>query len=704
MTNNYFNRELSWLRFNGRVLEEAQTEQLPLFERLRFVAIFNSNLDEFYMVRVGSLIDQVLFSADNKTGLTSKQQLDAINSAVKKLYPLKDETYSGIMKSMSAIGYYQVQYNELDGGEKRIVKDYFGREILPLLSPQIIDPHHPFPHFENKRIYIAVRLNVKSGNQFGIVPLPFGIDRIYFIPESKKFILAEDIIYKFAEEIFNESNMIGKLIFRCTRNADVEINESLFEDDAEYVKFMRDITKKRNKLSPVRFEYYNSHDNEICKYLLSKLKLIDDSCFYSASPFDLSFINMIDEKFDEQMKRRMLFEPLRPQWPAALKHDKSMMAQVAEKDVLLSYPFHSVRPFIDLLREAAEDKNVVSIKITLYRLGKQSQVVQYLCAAAENGKDVTVVIELRARFDEQNNINWSSVFEEAGCNIIYGVDEYKVHSKILLITKKTNQGIKHIVHFSTGNYNEQTSRLYTDLGVLTYNQEIGNDALQFFHNITIANVNGKYKHLLVSPMGIKQGFIELIEAESQKAKTGKPARIIAKMNSLTDKNIIDALIDASRCGVKISLIIRGICCLKPGIEGVTDNIEVRSIVGRFLEHSRIYYFGEGENARVYISSADMMTRNTEHRIEIAAPILDKHIKEKLYEMLTVLLSDNVKARKLLPDGNYAKVNDENPALDSQLYFYNEAYRQAEQNSDETVVKAKKVNVLFSKIKKMFSRK
>jgi polyphosphate kinase len=703
MSDYYFNRELSWLKFNKRVLEEAQTRQLPLFERLKFVSIFTSNLDEFYMVRVGSLVDKVLFSADNKTGLNSKQQLEAINAYVREQYPIKDYIYDDIMKSMASIGYYQVQYNELDGGEKRLAKEHFEQEIMPLLSPQIIGSHHPFPNFENKHIYIAVKLNTKETSFYGVIPLSLSIDRIYFIPSSRKFILAEDLIYKFAEDIFGENKIDGKLIFRVTRNADVEINESLFDDDAEYVQFMREITKKRGKLSPVRLEYYNSQDPDIFKYLLTKLKLVADSCFYSASPFDLNFIGLIDEKLTDKMKLRLVYEPLKPQWSPLIDRKRSITEQIQQKDVLLSHPYNSVRPLLDLLRESAEDKNVVSIKITLYRLGKQSQIVQYLCLAAENGKDVTVVIELRARFDEQNNINWSGVLEEAGCKLIYGVDEYKVHSKIMLITRRTNNGIRHIVHLATGNYNEQTARLYTDLGLMTYNQDIASDAVIFFQNITVANVEGKYKHLLVSPWGIKNGFIELISKQATLAKEGKPARIIVKMNSFTDKNLIDAMIEASKCGVKISLIIRGICCLCPGIEGVTDNIEVISIVGRFLEHSRVYCFGEGANAKVYISSADLMTRNTEHRVEIAAPIYDAQIKEKLFDMLSIMLRDNVKASKLLSDGNYVKVNNSEEPLDSQLYFYCEAYANAEKIHNNAEYNLKRKSVI-DKIKRLLNNR
>lgn len=696
----YFNRELSWLKFNKRVLEEAQTRQLPLFERLKFVSIFTSNLDEFYMVRVGSLVDNVLFSVDNKTGLTAMQQLDAINAYVRELYPIKDFIYDDIMKNMASIGYYQVQYNELDGGEKRLAKEHFEQEIMPLLSPQIIGSHHPFPSFENKHIYIAVKLNTKETSFYGVIPLSQSIDRIYFIPNSKKFILAEDLIYKFAENIFGENKIVGKLIFRVTRNADVQINESLFDDDAEYVQFMRDITKKRGKLSPVRLECYKNKDDDICKYLLSKINLDSDSCFYSGSPFDFNFIGLIDEKLTDKMKLRLIYEPLKPQWSPLIDKTRSITEQIQEKDVFLSHPYNSIRPLVDLLREAADDKNVVSIKITLYRLGKQSQIVQYLCLAADNGKDVTVVIELRARFDEQNNINWSSVLEEAGCKLIYGVDEYKVHSKIMLITRRTNQGIRHIVHLATGNYNEQTARLYTDIGLMTYNQDIGNDAVTFFHNMTVANVDGKYKHLLVSPWGIKNGFIELINQQAQLAKEGKPARIIVKMNSFTDKNLIDAMIEASKCGVRISLIIRGICCLCPGIEGISDNIEVISIVGRFLEHSRVYYFGEGDNAKVYISSADLMTRNTEHRVEIAVPIYDTQIKERLFYILNIMLRDNVKASKLLSDGNYVKVNNGEEPLDSQMFFYYEAYTNAQKTHSNTEDNLKRKSVI-DRIKRLF---
>lgn len=689
----YFNRELSWLRFNERVLGEAFDPQTPLFERLRFVSIFTSNLDEFYMVRVGSLYDQTLIgnkTVDNKSGMTASEQINAVNEVVHELYPQRDKAYAEAMKSFYGTAPYHTQLKTLDGGFRRIIKDFFEREVLPLLSPQIIDAKHPFPHLENKKTYISVRLKSKNGDLFGLIPLPGGVDRIYPIPGKNSFLLIEDILLKYADLVFGIYKVESKAVFRVTRNADFEVSEGLLDEDTDYRSYMSDILKKRSRLSPVRFETNDSGDFAMTDFFLSKLGLDKSQCFESASPLDMSFVSKLEDQFEPQALKKLIYPTARPQWPASLSHGK-IIPQVLSQDVLLLYPYESMRPFIDLVREASEDKNVVSIKITLYRVGAQSQIVQILCAAAENGKDVTVLIELRARFDEQNNINWANLMEEAGCHIIYGVGDYKVHSKIMLITRKADRRLQYITHIGTGNYNESTARIYTDLNIITSDMSIGEDAVEFFHNLTISNIEGNYHRLLVSPTGLKSGIIALIRREAQKAQEGHHARIIAKMNSLTDKDVIDEFIEASRSGVKISLIIRGICCLRPGVAGSTENIEVRSIVGRYLEHARVYCFGEGEDMKLYISSADMMTRNTTRRVEIAAPVLDRKIAADIHSMLETMLMDNVKARIIDSDGVYNTIDGSGEPLDSQMYFYNLSVKRASATTPEKPPKTYKLN-------------
>lgn len=680
----YFNRELSWIKFNERVLEESIDLRNPLFERLKFLSIYASNLDEFYMVRVGSLFDQMLIgdgNFENKTYMSPKQQIDAINHEVSILSPLRDKIYSQIMRDLAPTAIVHTRFKKLSKEDRQAVKEYFIQQVLPLLSPQIIDTRHPFPNIENKVIYIASCLVKKEKVLYGVVPLPHDLDRIYTLPDKTRFLLLEDIILNYADLVFTTYNIHSKTVIRVTRNADLDIDDDWFAENSEYVNYMNDIIKTRKRLSPVRFETGKCKSNEITKFFLSKLKLERSQSFKLNSPLDLSFVYDLEDYFDAEAKNKLSYSPLKPQWPVCFKHD-NIMEQILQKDMLLSFPYESMQPFVELVREASQDVNVISIKITLYRISIQSLIAQYLCDAAENGKEVIVAVELQARFDEQNNLHWSKVMEQAGCELIYGVAEYKVHSKIMLITRKTSQGIQYITHIGTGNYNEQTARQYTDIGILTANKEIGDDAVKFFQNLAIGNIDGEYKYLLVSPTGLKSGIIQLIQNEIEKAANGKPARIVAKMNSLTDKDVIDKLIAASQAGVKISLIVRGICCLRPGADGYTNNIEVKSIVGRFLEHSRIYCFGESDDTKVYIASADMMTRNTSRRVEVAAPVLDRTIAVQLIDMLNIMLQDNVKCRVLQYDGTYVYCRDGKKELNSQKYFYEQAYNNAiEKTSD-----------------------
>jgi len=673
MNDLYFNRELSWLKFNERVLEESFDTKNPLFERLKFLSIHSSNFDEFYMVRVGHLFDNISYNyRENKTNMSAKEQIDSINNEVRKLSHLRDKSYFEIMEGFAKNSITYIAFESLKKVEKLAVKEYFKHQVFPLLSPQIIDTRHPFPNLENKTLYIASCLKGKNKTFFGVIPLPHNIDRIFVLPGKKKFLLLEDIILTYANVIFGVYKVQSKAIIRVTRNEAMDIDDDLFEENIDYVKYMSAIIKKRGKLSPVRFEIGDYKSNEIINFFLSNLNLKKSNSFHLSSPLDLSFVCKLEDYLDLENKNRLIFNPLKPQWPKGLEYE-SIISQILRKDILLCFPFDSMNPFVELIREASRDIYVISIKITLYRIGMQSLIAQYLCDAAENGKEVIVAIELQARFDEQNNIYWSKIMEQAGCKIIYGVKEYKVHSKIVLITRQINLDIKHITHIGTGNYNEKTARMYTDIGLLTANDEIANDAVRFFQNIAIGNIEGVYKHLLVAPIGLKSGIIQLIHKEIEKKKAGKPARIIAKMNGLTDKEVIDSLIEASKAGIKISLIVRGICCLKPGVAMYTDNIEVRSIVGRFLEHSRIYCFGEGEDTKIYISSADMMTRNTTHRVEIATPILDEKIADRLTDMLRIMLQDNVKSRLLKPDGTYIYFENDQQKIDSQMYFYEQAY-------------------------------
>ncbi|MGB8451117.1 MAG: polyphosphate kinase 1 [Anaerocolumna sp.] len=676
MEKQYFNRELSWLAFNKRVLEESTDPGIPLLERLKFLSIFANNLDEFYMVRVGSLFGQSLIdntTTDNKTNMTPSEQIHAINEEVKNLYYLRDKSYSGIMESLSAFDLIHIKCKNLSKNEKREIKNYFKLHIFPQLSPQIIDAKHPFPHIENKALYIALQLYSDKGNKYGVIPVKRELQRIYVTAGGKNFLLVEDIILLYSHLIFESYKVRNKAVIRVTRNTDFDISDDFYDDDIDYRNFMQNIIKARGRLHPVRFEISSCDDTSLLDYFSLKLGLKKSECFKLKSPLDLSYVRMLENICDSEVKRNLLYPTVRPQWPMDFPHH-NIISSVLKEDYMLSLPYESFRPLLELLRESAEDEAVVSIKITLYRVASQSQIVQYLCTAAENGKDVTVAMELRARFDEQNNILWSNLMEESGCKIIYGIEKMKVHSKILLITRKSLENFDYITHIGTGNYNEMSARQYTDLGIITGNREIGTDAAAFFNNLAISNLQGEYTHLLVSPTSLKSGMIDLIDEECEKALSGESARIIAKMNNLTDKDIIDSLLKAGRAGVKISLIIRGICCLKPYAMDTTENIEVISIVGRFLEHSRIYSFGERQNARIYISSADMMTRNTEKRVEIAMPVLKQALSFRIFDMLTIMLSDNVKARVLQPDGSYIyKTTDKEP-LDSQMLFYEESYQ------------------------------
>lgn len=678
MADCYDNRELSWLKFNERVLEEAQDNSVPLFERLIFASIFQSNLDEFFMIRIGSLYDQLLLGKDaveNKTHMSVSRQLSAIFERVRSLEPKKDEAYASIMQLLHPFGIEQITaYSSLPAGDREYLKSLFEYDIKNLLSPLIIDKRNPFPFMKNKEIYVAVHLESKSGVKIGILPVNELFERIIRLPGEKlRFILAEDLILEFAPSVFENYKVLDKALIRITRNADIDAEEALFDQDLDFREMMTELIKRRKKLAPVRLQISGSLKRSAISSLCDKLYLDETQIFRTESPLDLSFIFKLAALAD---KPELRYPKLLPQKSVFVDEHLPMAEQIRKKDILLSYPYESIRPFIRLLREAGDDPAVISIKITLYRLAGNSAVIDALVNAAEKGKEVLALVELRARFDEENNIGWSRRLQSAGCTVLFGPKELKVHSKLLLITRKSGAGVEYITQIGTGNYNEKTSELYTDLSLMTANKDIGAEANTVFNALATGCLVEKSTHLLVAPLALQNRVVELIDAQTALARQGKKAYIGCKLNSLTDKILIDKLIEASCAGVEIELLVRGICCLIAGIEGVTENIRVTSIVGRFLEHSRLYIFGSGAERKIYLSSADFMTRNTLRRVEVAAPVYDADIARRLYDMFQLMLRDNVKARLMQPDGTYIRVKTEGIPLDSQLHLYSCAYSDA----------------------------
>ncbi len=686
----YENRELSWLKFNERVLEEAQDPGVPLLERLNFAGIFQSNLDEFFMVRVGSLYDQMLVKPkkkDNKSGMTAAEQLDAIFYKVNELEPMKDIAYKNIMLELMEYGVEQVNFRSATIEEQQYLQEYFKKEIKPLVFPLIVDKKNPFPFLKNKEIYCVVQLQSKSSVRLGIIPASGQFSRVIRLSGGNRFILAEDLILHFAPTIFKNYKVIDKTLFRITRNADITVEEGLYDQDFDFREAMEELCKKRKKLHPVRMQLSETFSHPALQFLCKKLDLNENHIFYLKTPLDLSFIGAVRDMLDDP---KLKFDKLTPQKSASIADSMAMISQIKRHDILLSYPYESIKPFIQLLNEAANDPKVTEIKITLYRLAKNSQIIEALCDAAENGKEVTVLVELRARFDEENNIGWSRRLQDSGCRIMYGPMELKVHSKLLLITRSIGNRTEYISQVGTGNYNEKTSTLYTDLSLMTANQEIGEEAQQLFDALAEKRLIEHSEHLLIAPLCLQNRVLEMIDDEIDHAEKGEDAYIGIKINSLCDKVIMDKLVEASKAGVKIDMVIRGINTLIAGIEGETENITVRSIVGRYLEHSRIYIFGTKSRSRIYISSADFMTRNTVRRIEVAAPIYNERIKQRIWAMFETLLADNVKARKQLSDGTYVKAHNEEKPLDAQRYFFEEAYKKAEKKAAAKVkARAKK---------------
>ena len=672
------NRELSWLRFNDRVLEEAMDATVPLLERLKFVSIFTSNLDEFFMIRVGSLFDLYHLTPDHedlKSGMTPYQQLQAIYDSVRPLYQKRENCFFDIVRQLRVQGISYLSFNELSPEDIKFVKHYFKQSIAPILSPQIVDSHHPFPHLQNKVLHVAARLKYKGKETFGCVAVPSALPAVLYLPgNGVRFIRIVEIIQEYMDHLFPGYTCLERVQICITRNADISPQDDAVDDSGDFRELMQRMLGKRKRLAPVRLEVSSVISPELEAYLCHKISVEHHQIYMSKAPMDLSFAFELSGKLTEARRSILSYPGFTPQPLGSISSQERLLAHVQREDLLLSYPYESINPFLQLIREAANDPTVISIKITIYRLANKAKLVEYLCAAAENGKDVTVLIELRARFDEQHNIDWSERLEEAGCTVIYGFEEYKVHSKICLITRQDHGTIRYITQIGTGNYNEKTAGMYTDLSLITADPEIGQDANEFFKNMLIGNLNGTYHHLLVAPVSLKSTLLNLIDHEIAKGSEG---RILLKLNSVTDVDLMEKLRDASCAGVQITMIVRGICCILPGIPNETENIKVISIVGRFLEHSRVYCFGSGADEKMYISSADFMTRNTQRRVEVACPIRNDKCKNKIRNILHLCLSDNIRARVLQSDGTYRHVIEETAApMDCQQQLMADAIQSA----------------------------
>ena len=673
----FMNRELSWLKFNERVLEEAENEKTPFCERLSFASIYQSNLDEFFMVRVGSLIDQQNVDPDmreNKTGMTPGEQLSAILPAVRKLNARKDKVYASLMEQLEMKGVRLVDFRKIGRQESEQLERYFDSQIAPLISPSIVGRRQPFPFLSSREIYAVVVLTRKNGkNKLGIIPCNTNVfpRLIEVSAKDKTYMLAEELILHFIPKVFQGYYVKSKSLLRVTRNADIDA-DALYDEDIDYREFMVALIKKRKRLAPVRLELSRELDGEIVDTLCEYMDVKREYVFRNNTPLDLSFLFQIQDIL--RQKPELFYGRRIPQKSPMFDSSRPILAQIREGDKLLTYPYESMKPFLEMLQQAANDDAVVSIKMTLYRVAKQSKVVEALIEAAENGKEVLVLVELKARCDEENNLEWSRRLEAAGCSVIYGLDGYKVHSKLCLITRREDDQTVYYTQIGTGNYNEKTARVYTDLSLMTARPEIGHEAAKVFNALAKDEVVEETEQLLVAPHCLQNKVLDLMDGEIARARAGEPAYIGIKINSLTDKAIIDKLIEASCAGVHIDLIVRGICCLIAGVPGKTENIRVISIVGRFLEHSRIYIFGPRERAKVFIASADYMTRNTLRRVEVAAPILDENIRMRLLDQFETMLRDNVQAREMQPDGSYLRREPgEEAPLSAQETFYQQAY-------------------------------
>ena len=695
------NRELSWLQFNARVLAEAEDENVPLLERFKFLAIFTSNLDEFFMIRVGSLCDMAAVDkehTDSKSGLTAKEQLHLIYKAVEPLYARRDAAFSDVDSKLSAIGLRRLTMDSLAPDEQKYIKRYFKDIIAPVLSPQIVDSHHPFPHLEGKVLHIAALLSHKKTERLGLLPVPASLPPVVFLPETpSRYILTEDILLAYADHVFEMYDVLEKTVLCVTRNADIQVDDETFGvEDGDFRKKMEKLLRQRRRMAVVRVEINRPISDHFKEHFRSRFEVSDAQIFLSrTAPLKLGYAFSLGEHLPEKKRAFLSDAPFTPQQPAMLSAGQSLLKAALQRDILLSYPYESMEPFLQMIREAANDPAVLAIRITIYRLASKAKLVEYLCAAAENGKDVTALIELRARFDEQNNIDWSERMEEAGCKIIYGFEDYKVHSKICLITRRERGAVRHITQVGTGNYNEKTAKQYTDVSLITADERIGQDAGAFFNNMALGNLSGRYSRLFVAPTSLKNNILALMDEQIAKGKDGY---ILLKFNSLTDIDVIAKLREASCAGVTVEMIVRGICCLLPGVPDHTENITVTSIVGRFLEHSRIYVFGRGDEEKMYISSADLMTRNTERRVEIACPIDDPAVRTRLHDILYAMQHDTVKARVLQPDGTYCK----KPAVQDPICAQDLLMQQAIENARKQAAQPAPHPGFLEKIRKWFS--
>ena len=678
------NRELSWLKFNERVLNEAGNPRVPLAERLTFASIYQSNLDEFYSVRVGTLMDQMVEDEtvhDNKTDMTSEEQVKEILKATRLLDKKKDLIYEQLMGELEPKGIRIINFNRLSQEEGKLLEKYFEHEIAPYLSATIVSKQQPFPFLKNKDIYAVAWLQSKGKKRrIAIIPCSNNVfKRLIDIPTRKgTFMLSEELILNFLPQMFKNYEVVQKSLLRVTRNADID-TETIYDEDMGYREAMEQLIRQRKRMNPVRVEISRDLDKKLINSLCKHLSVEKSHVFLSMVPLDMSFVFAIQNYLKETHKDNLFYERRTPRMSTSIDEKLPMMIQIEQKDVLLSYPYESIKPFITLLNEAAKDENVVSIKMTLYRLANKSQIVDALVEACENGKEVVVLVELRARFDEESNINYSKILEEAGCRVIYGLSGYKVHSKLCQISRKTENGISYITQIGTGNYNEKTSALYTDLSLITANQEIGKEVANIFAALLRGEVIEESEHLLVAPKCLQNKILDMIDDEIKHVRKGDEGYIGIKINSLTDKDIIEKLVEASKAGVRIEMIVRGICCLIPGIKGVTDNITVISIVGRFLEHSRIYRFGTKEREKVFIGSADYMTRNTLRRVEVATPIYDDEIRERIDSMFEIMMKDDEKGKILNKKGLYEDRQINECKLNSQELFYKMAYGEIKQN-------------------------
>ena len=676
----FINRELSWLDFNRRVLALGKDKNVPLGERIKFLAIYGSNLDEFFMVRVGSLQERANLEQsktkkekrENKTNMTAAEQLAAIMPKTAQLQEECDKFYAKALENLAENGYHKVDFDHLTKEEEHLWKKYFQSELFPILSPQIVDNRHPFPFLRNKEIYLGVLLKEKHTQEqsLGIVPISSQMERLHFIKKdgAVQFALTEELVLHYASSIFGKDSMQEKCLFRVTRNADIDVKEGMMDHDIDYREIMTELLRRRRKLAAVRLQITPAPAPEVERLLCSRLELTRKRVFLQKSPLDLSFFFKLSGRMETEGHPALFYTPARPMLPPP---DYDLATEVQKHDVLLSYPYQSIRPFIAMLKKAAQDPDVISIKMTLYRMARESQIVQALMEAAENGKEVVALVELRARFDEQNNIDWSKQLEDAGCTVFYGFDDYKVHSKLTLITSRVNGQYKYLTQIGTGNYNEKTSELYTDLSFITTRQEIGEEASSVFNNMALQRLTSEADTMLVAPLRFKSVLLEEMDRQIALAIQGKPASIILKNNSINDPQIIDKISEASCAGVRVDMIVRGICCVRAGVPGRTENVHIRSLVGRYLEHSRIYCFGSGEAMRIYIASGDFLTRNTERRVEVGVRVDDPAIAKKLRGILDLQLRDTVNAREMQPDGTYTKVHpaEGQPPVDSQMAMF-----------------------------------